>query len=71
MKNVARFLLIALATAALSACSAQQFLRNTYEGIRAYNDSLRGTPLEVSKDPSVSYDQYRSELQRAHTAQAN
>jgi uncharacterized lipoprotein len=71
MRSVARLLLIALTTVTLSACSAQQFLRNAYEGIRSYNDSLRGTPLEVSKDPSVSYDQYRSELQRAHTAQTN
>jgi uncharacterized lipoprotein len=67
MKNAVRFLLIVLATTVLSACSTQQFFRNAYEGIRSYNDSLRGTPLEVSKDPSVSYDQYRAELQRAHT----
>lgn len=71
MRSVVRFLLIALATATLSACSAQQFFRNAYEGIRSYNDSLRGTPLEVSKDPSPSYDQYQSELQRARTAQTN
>lgn len=71
MKSVVRFLLVALAVAALSACSAQQFLRNTYEGIRAYNDSLRGTPLETSKDPSVSYDQYQQELQRTRTVQVN
>lgn len=71
MRSVVRLLLIALATATLSACSAQQFLRNAYEGIRSYNDSLRGTPLEISKDPSVSYDQYQVELQRARTARAN
>lgn len=71
MRSVAHLFLIALTTATLSACSAQQFLRNAYEGIRSYNDSLRGTPLEVSKDPSPSYDQYQSELQRARTARAN
>jgi hypothetical protein len=54
--------LSALALAMLLAgCAAGGFSRNLYEGARARDDSLRGTPREVSRPPLPVFDQYDRE----------
>lgn len=51
---------VALA-AALAGCSSGNLARNVYEGGRAYDESLRGTPLEKSRTPAPGFDQYDRE----------
>jgi hypothetical protein len=56
-------LIIAILAALSSGCTAQQLSRNIYEGTRAHEASLRGTPREQSRTPMPSYDQYERERQ--------
>jgi len=55
------FLLFALASTALSACTAE----GMYEGARAYNKAIKSTPMEKSKEELPSYDQYEKERRGA------
>lgn len=45
----------------LAGCAAGDISRNLYEGARARDDSLRGTPREVSRPPLPGYDEYDRE----------
>jgi hypothetical protein len=47
----------ALVSTALSACAAE----GIYEGSRAYNKTIKSTPMERSKEELPSYDQYKKE----------
>lgn len=58
---VPRILGAVLLSAVLSGCSWEQASRGFYEGSKAYNDSLKGTPREKSKNELPSYDQYEKE----------
>ncbi len=51
---------VALA-AALAGCSSSDLARNVYEGGRAYDESLRGTPIEKSRAPAPGFDKYDRE----------
>lgn len=53
-----RYLLVILATLALSACADAN--RNLYEGVKASNDAKR-SPNERAMTPAPSYDQYKKE----------
>jgi uncharacterized lipoprotein len=51
----------AVLAASVAGCSSSDVARNVYEGGRAYNESLRGTPLEKSRTPAPGFDQYDRE----------
>jgi len=51
------FLFFAFVSTAFSACTAE----GIYEGSRAYNKTIKSTPMERSKDELPSYDQYEKE----------
>jgi len=51
------FLFCAFIPTAFSACTAE----GIYEGSRAYNKTIKSTPMEKSKDELPSYDQYEKE----------
>jgi len=51
----------ALVAALLCGCSWEQVLRGIYEGSKARNKSLKGTPMEKSEGELPSYDQYEKE----------
>jgi hypothetical protein len=59
---------VALAVA-ITGCSSSDFARNVYEGGRAYDDSLRSTPLEKSRTPAPGYDEYERERQAPSSKQ--
>jgi hypothetical protein len=61
MDRLPKFLMLASAVAVISACTAEQFSRNVYEGARVHNESLKSTPWENSKSAPMSYDQYEQE----------
>ncbi|MGB5080499.1 MAG: hypothetical protein WBO23_07130 [Burkholderiales bacterium] len=61
MAPVSRFLGAALVAALLFGCSSDRLARGVYEGSKARNDSLKGTPREKSKNELPSYDQYEKE----------
>ena len=63
MKKLSLLLMLALFAATLSACSAGQFSRNVYEGVRVHNESLKSTPLDQAKGGPMSYDRYEQERQ--------
>jgi hypothetical protein len=63
MKKLFLFLMLALFAATLSACSAERFSRNVYEGVRLHNESLKWTPLDQAKGEPLSYDRYEQERQ--------
>jgi len=50
-----------LASQVLAACTSDQLSRGIYEGGRAYEKSIKSTPLEKSKSGLPSYDQYEKE----------
>jgi len=50
-------LFFAFVSTAVSACTAE----GIYEGSRAYNKTIKSTPMERSKDELPSYDQYEKE----------
>jgi len=50
-------LFLAFVSTAVSACTAE----GIYEGSRAYNKTIKSTPMERSKDELPSYDQYEKE----------
>jgi len=58
---IARIFGATLLAALLYGCSWEQTSRGIYEGSKAYNDSLKGTPREKSKNEFPSYDQYEKE----------
>ena len=57
MKRYFLFLFFAFVSTAFSACTAE----GIYEGSRAYNKTIKSTPMERSKDELPSYDQYEKE----------
>ncbi|TMH82147.1 MAG: hypothetical protein E6H45_15510 [Betaproteobacteria bacterium] len=57
MKRYFLFLFLAFVSTAVSACTAE----GIYEGSRAYNKTIKSTPMERSKDELPSYDQYEKE----------
>ena len=57
MKRYLLFLFFAFVSTAVSACTAE----GVYEGSRAYNKTIKSTPMERSKDEFPSYDQYEKE----------
>ncbi len=59
LRNIA-----ALAIFLLCACTTEQVSRNVYEGTKARNESLKSTPLEQGKSPSMSYEEYEKERRR-------
>jgi len=58
---VHRLLSAALVASLLCGCSWEQVSRGIYEGSKAHNESLEGTPMEKSKNELPSYDQYQKE----------
>ena len=63
MKRLPGFLILTFVVMDFSACTAEQFSRNVYEGTRVHNESLKSTPLENSKGEPMRYDQYEKERQ--------
>ena len=61
MRALLRVPILILAVTGLSACGAEQMLRNAYEGMRSYNKAVESTPLQVSRDELPTYDEYRKE----------
>jgi hypothetical protein len=61
VKRFLQFLYFAFVSTAFSACTSE----GIYEGSRAYNKSIKSTPMEKSKDELPSYDQYEKERQGA------
>jgi len=57
VKRYFLFLFLAFVSTAVSACTAE----GIYEGSRAYNKTIKSTPMERSKDELPSYDQYEKE----------
>ena len=57
MKRFFVCLSFALVSTALSACTAE----GIYEGSRAYNKTIKSTPMEKSKEELPSHDQYEKE----------
>ena len=57
MKGFFLPLFLAFVSTAVSACTAE----GIYEGSRAYNKTIKSTPMERSKDELPSYDQYEKE----------
>jgi len=53
--TVGLFLLLA------SGCTAHELSRNTYEGIKTHEESLKSTPLERPGAPSPGYEEYERE----------
>lgn len=53
-----------LAVACLCGCAADQVARNIYEGGRAYQESLKTTPLGTARGEAKGYDEYEAERQR-------
>jgi hypothetical protein len=56
-----RALVVAGILVVVAGCSSSDIARNVYEGGRAYDESLRSTPLEKSRTPAPGYDQYDRE----------
>ena len=54
-------LFFAFVSTALSACTAE----GIYESSRAYNKTIKSTPMERSKEELPSYDQYERERRGA------
>ena len=52
---------VALLAALLGGCTSRELSRNIYEGARAHEESLRSTPLERSRDPLPSFEEYERE----------
>jgi hypothetical protein len=67
MKKLPAFLTLSFVAMAFSACIAEQFSRNVYEGARVHNESFKSTPLENSKSEPMNYDQYEKERQSTST----
>lgn len=61
MAGFYRILGSALAAALLCGCTSDQLARGVYEGSKARNDSLKGTPREQSGSDLPSYDRYEKE----------
>ena len=57
MKRYFLFLFFGFVSTAFSACTAE----GIYEGSRAYNKTIKSTPMERSKEELPSYDQYEKE----------
>jgi hypothetical protein len=57
VKRLVLFLVFAFVSIELFACTAE----SVYEGSRAYNKSIKSTPMEQSKGELPSYDQYEKE----------
>ena len=55
---------IVVAATAVGGCTTDQMARNVYEGAKAYQDSLKTTPLGTSSGESKSYDEYERERKR-------
>ena len=61
MKGFFLFSFFAFVSTAFSACTAEVI----YEGSRAYNKSIKSTPMEKSKEELPSYDKYEKERRGA------
>ena len=61
MKRYFSFLFFAFVSTAFSACTAE----GIYEGSRAYNKTIKSTPMERSKEELPSYGQYEKERRGA------
>ena len=61
MRRYFLFLFFAFVSTAFSACTAE----GIYEGSRAYNKTIKSTPMERSKEELPSYDQYERERRGA------
>ncbi len=61
MRRFYRWMVPAFLGATLCACTTEQASRNVYEGARAYDKSLKSTPMERSKGELPSYDEYEKE----------
>ena len=61
MKRSFLVLCFVFVSTAFSACTAE----GLYEGSRAYNKSIKSTPMEKSKEDLPSYDQYEKERRGA------
>jgi hypothetical protein len=57
------FVSAVLAASLLAACAPERLARGVYEGTRARNDSLKGSPRENPKGELPGYDQYEKERQ--------
>ena len=57
MKRFFLCLFFAFVSTAFSACTAE----GMYESGRIYNKSLKGTPMEQSKEELPGYDEYQKE----------
>ena len=57
MKRFPLCLSFAFVSTAFSACTAE----GMYESGRIYNKSLKGTPMEQSKEELPGYDEYQKE----------
>jgi len=51
----------AFVISSIAGCSSAEIARNVYEGGRAYDESLRSTPLEKSRTPAPAFDEYDRE----------
>jgi hypothetical protein len=58
---IRRILGAALVAALLCGCTSDRLARGVYEGSKARNESLKGTPREPSGSELPSYDQYEKE----------
>ena len=56
-----RVLGAAIAAALLCGCAPDRLARGIYEGSKARNESLKGTPRENPKGELPDYDQYEKE----------
>jgi hypothetical protein len=69
MEPMRSVLIFGFAVTIASGCTSEQMSRNVYEGSRVYNESLRSTPLERSKNDLPGYDEYEEERRRGATKQ--
>jgi uncharacterized lipoprotein len=66
--SLTRVFSAAFVISSIAGCSSAEIARNVYEGGRAYDESLRSTPLEKSRTPAPGFDEYDRE-RRAPPAQ--
>jgi hypothetical protein len=70
MKSLPKALMFTFVVMFFSACTAEQFSRNVYEGARVHNESLKATPMENTKSEPMSYQQYEKERKSRSAVQS-
>jgi len=70
MEKLSILLIVTFVVMVFSGCTAEQFSRNVYEGVRVHNESLKSTPLETSKSEPMSYDKYEKERRNSSVGQS-